>query len=126
MKEEKLFIEADGLKIFPWTTAQILKLSPTLKEVIFLAMDKGISLQELKNLSGDKKKMIELAFDFFPFFSPIVSGTLNISEEEIGNWGFTKLLRAVLIILIQNASELKQFVFLMNSTLKNSKEIFLN
>ena len=75
-------------------------------------------MEQIKDLTGDPKKLVTLMFEFLPFLSPVVSVTIGIPEEEIKEWEFDKFLRFALVVLIQNASKLKQFMVLLNSTLK--------
>ena len=116
--KEKPYMEVDDLKIEPWTYSQLLKLSPTLEKIASLIEEKGLTLEEITNSAHDTKKLLHLVFQFLPFLSPIVSETLNLDSQEVDNWSFDKVARVVLIIIIQNAILMKQFVVLGNTTLK--------
>ena len=116
--KEKPYMEVDDLKIEPWTYGQLLKLSPTLEKIASLIEEKGLTIGEITNSAHDTKKLLHLIFQCLPFLSPIVSETLNLDSQEVDNWGFDKVARVALTIMVQNVILVKQFVSLGGTSLK--------
>jgi len=124
-EEEGQFIQMDGFEVRAWTSTQLMQLSPTLEKLVSLFLEKNISLSGLFDLSNDPQKLMGTFFEFLPLFPNIVSISLGVEEQEVKNWPFDKLFRLIMIVMVVNATKIKEFILLLNTTLKSfGKPIF--
>lgn len=114
----KQYMQIDDIEIRPWTHGQLLKLLPTLENIISQIEEKDLTIEKIMSLQKNSKELVHIVFQFLPFLTPIVSITIDVSEEEIEKWDFDKVAKIGLAIIVENVVKLKAFVTMGNKALK--------
>ena len=112
-------IEVGKYKVKPWAFDQFISVLPSLVAIGEILKEKKITVDDIKSLKEDTKKITELITAVGPFIPAIVAKTLRVEVSEVNKMDFDQATTIALLILIQNAEKLKNFSGLGKSALQS-------
>lgn len=113
-KESILFPDTNvcGEKVRPWTYSQFVAILPALEKTVGILEQHGITWEKFSEAVDQKKvrELIGTVSVLLPVIPGVVSKTLAVDESAVEKWDFDKATAVFLVIMIQNARRLKNFL----------------
>jgi len=124
---EVLFPETEmyGIKIRPWTYDQFISILPEVSKVAAQLKENNIRMEDLEKIKdGEEEKILDFFARLLPLLPAvdIVSKTIEVDKEEVKKWEFDKTSSIFLMIIIKNASRIKNSFGLGLTAMKSMRK----
>jgi hypothetical protein len=117
-------IEVMGIKVRPWSYAQMVSLLPWCLKIMNHFKQSGVSYENISTLAEKSQEKMDEIMGLLSFALPLVPELIErtTGEKNSETWPFDRTLTIGLVIVTQNAQRLKN-LFGLATTMKDSMGI---